>query len=367
MDPHGGFVPGPFRPVPWLPGPHAQTMGGKWLRLRSPRLRRGPKDSSGLHARHRLELPDGDFVDLDLGPDVDAPSRAPLVVLLHGLEGSSRRGYVRLAAAELARRGIAPVALNFRSCSGEPNRLPRFYHSGDTADLAQVIGWLASRFPGRPLGALGFSLGGNVLLKALAEGEPRLRAAAVISVPFDLARGTEALESSAMGRLYTQYFLRSLLRKVRAKASLMPSTIDLDAVHRSHTLREFDDRITAPLHGFRDADEYYRASSSGPLLADVRTPTLVLHACDDPFLPADALPRQVLEAHPFLLPAVEARGGHVGFVASGAGGAPDFWAEAEAARYLAHLLLPGDQGRADAPVLGGPPPARPDPSNRACQ
>ena len=177
-----------FRPAWWLPGPHLQAIGARLLRPRG-----------GVRCeRERLDLPDGDFLDLDWVVEAagrSPSSDAPLVVVLHGLEGSSSSDYVRSTHRALASRGLASLALSFRSCSGEPNRLPRFYHSGDTADAAAVLDLLRSRFPGRTLGAVGFSLGGNVLLKLLGEcgGGDRGRlapdAAAAISVPFDLAAG----------------------------------------------------------------------------------------------------------------------------------------------------------------------------------
>jgi uncharacterized protein len=329
-DLHGDFQLRPFRQASWLRGPHLQTVLGKFIR---------PRFDPGL-IRERWETGDGDFIDLDFGPD-PAP-QAPLVVILHGLEGSTRRAYVRMAMAELLTRGIRPVGMNFRSCSGEPNRRPRFYHSGETEDVAWILAGLRKRFPHRRFGALGFSLGGNVLLKHLgevgcAEGNP-LQAAATISVPFDLVAGTQALESGRMGRLYTSYFLRSLRAKTQAKRSLLEGVLDLERVLAARTLREFDDAATAPLHGFPDAWTYYRESSAAGFLSRIRTPTLLLQSADDPFLPGDALPREAVEASPWLLDGIQSRGGHVGFVEKAKGMKPAFWAEQEAARYLAGIL-----------------------------
>jgi uncharacterized protein len=327
---HGGFRLRPFRQASWLRGPHLQTVLGKFIR---------PRFDPGL-IRERWETEDGDFLDLDFGPD---PSpQAPLVVILHGLEGSTHRAYVRMAMAELLGRGIRPVGLNFRSCSGEPNRRPRFYHSGETEDVAWVLAGLRERFPDRKLGALGFSLGGNVLLKHLGEmgdlEENLIQAAVAISVPFDLVAGTQALESGRMGRLYTGYFLRSLRAKTQAKRSLLEGVVDLERVLAARTLREFDDAATAPLHGFPDAWTYYRESSAAGFLPRIRTPTLLLQSADDPFLPGDALPRAAVEASPWLVDGIQARGGHVGFVERAKGLKPAFWAEQEAARYLAGVL-----------------------------
>jgi uncharacterized protein len=270
-----------------------------------------------------------------------------MVLVLHGLEGSTRRRYVRSAMDALAERGVHPVGMNFRSCSGEPNRALTFYHSGETRDVLHVLRTLRRRFPGRPLGALGYSLGGNVLLKSLAEDPEAADAAAVVSVPFDLAAGTGLLEGTTMGRLYTRYFLRSLLGKVELKAERLGRELDLDRLRRARTLREFDDAATAPLHGFDGAWDYYARASSGPVLPGIRTPTLVIHAGDDPFLPPSAIPRRALESNPFLLPSLWRRGGHVGFVAPSSPRRPALWAETEAARYLAHLLPARNTGDLD--------------------
>lgn len=352
----------PFRPADWLPNPHLQTMFGKVLR----------PDPALPVERWRLETPDRDFVDLDVGPEPvrpldrsdDGAGAAPVGLVLHGLGGSSSTRYVRLAFRELLERGIRPVGFNFRSCSGEMNRTLRFYHSGETGDLDHVAEALTDRFPGRALGAVGFSLGGNVLLKYLGErgakGEERrakgegrgggarnggkpspIRAAVAISVPFDLLRGSRTLEQGLMGRLYTRYFLRSLQRKTEIKSRHMAelaALVDLAAVRAARTLREYDDAFTAPLHGFRDAEEYYRMSSSGRYLRRIRVPTLLLQAADDPFLPPGSLPEAEVAGNPWITPGFTRRGGHVGFIGGRGPWAPSFWAEAEAARFLAHAL-----------------------------
>ena len=332
-SPHAHFRLRPFRPSWWAPGPHAQTLAGKLLRPVLPLAR----------VRERWETPDGDFLDVDLGP-APAAGDAPVVVILHGLEGSSRRGYVLHAHDRLVRRGIQAVGLNFRSCSGEPNRLPRGYHSGETGDLAFVLERLAARFPGRPLGAVGFSLGGNILLKLLGEqgaGARRwLQAAAAISVPYDLADGATCLEASLMGRFYSHYFLRSLRAKTRLKAKLLRDRIAVAAALTARTIREFDEVATAPLHGFEGAAQYYRESSCAGYLAEIRVPTLLLHALDDPFLTPAAIPFQAIAGNPALVQGFVRRGGHVGFV-EGPPTAPRFWAEEEAARFLQGALGPG--------------------------
>jgi predicted alpha/beta-fold hydrolase len=324
------FVPRPFRPPLWARNRHVQTLAGKFLR---------PSPAVPLR-RERWETPDGDVLLLDFADE--GLTDAPLVLLLHGLEGSARRPYALLSYAALRRRGLAAVGLNFRSCGGEPNRLARSYHSGETGDPRWVLERLKERSPERPLGALGFSLGGNVLLKLLGDaGEAArslVRAAAAVSVPFDLSAGSDELESGPMVRAYARHFLRSLVGKVIQKDALVAPHVELGAVRSARTMREFDHRATAPLHGFAGAAEYYAACSSAPVLARIRVPTLVLHSRDDPFLPPSAVPERALAENPAITAALLDRGGHVGFL-EGPPWAPRFWAEEEAARFLATELL----------------------------
>lgn len=240
-------------------------------------------------------------------------------------------------------RGIDPVALNFRSCSGPLNRKARFYHSGDTEELTWVIRRLRAEMPGAPLGVAGYSLGGNVLLRFLGEqagdASREVDAAAAISVPYDLSRGTRVLEGTRTGRLYMRFFLKSLLVKARAKADLLEDRIDFDRLERARTLRDFDDTLTAPLHGFGDADTYYRECSSAPVLDRIRVPTLLLQARDDPFQPPECVPDETVRENPYLLAGFPSRGGHVGFLERSLPTRPAFWGESEAARYLARILL----------------------------
>jgi predicted alpha/beta-fold hydrolase len=338
--------PEAFQPAWWLPGPHAQTLGGRLLR----------EGTRPRYRRERWETPDGDFLDLDFwaagaqgdpargggdGTTVAGDDRRPVVLILHGLEGCSESGYVVESCRRLAARGCLPVALNFRSRSGEPNRTRRFYHSGETGDLAFVLDRLADRPGERPVGVLGYSLGGNVLLKYLGErgagARPRVQAAAAVSVPYRLSASARRMERG-MGRLYSRFFLRSLRRSLQRKVARRGHSYDLERLERVGTLRAFDDAFTAPVHGFRDAEDYYRRSSSARYLHGIRVPTLLLQARDDPFLPREALPEAEMEANPWLLPRITEAGGHLGFVeAEGPWGAR-FWAESEAARYLARAL-----------------------------
>ena len=241
---------------------------------------------------------------------------------------------------ELADRGLRAVGLNFRGCSGEVNRAPRFYHSGETEDIGFVIDLLRERFPNRPIMAIGFSLGGNILLKYLGERKPEnpppVSAAVAISVPYDLSAGAVALERRGMVRVYAARFLRSLLAKVRAKKNVLADALDLEAVFASKTIRDFDDAATARLHGFSDAEDYYQKSSSNRFIPSVRVPTLLLHARDDPFLPLAALPVSEIEANPFLKLVLTNGGGHVGFLEGGPPWHPSFWLEGQIAAFLAH-------------------------------
>ena len=323
----------PFTAPRWLRGAHAQTIGGKLFR----------GEPALPLRRERIDTPDGDFVDLDFTTGGDPA--APLVLVLHGLEGSARRRYMLQTYEALRLHDVAAVGLNFRSCSGEPNRTARFYHSGETDDLRFVLKLLAARFPGRPLGLLGFSLGGNVLLKLLGEdgdaARERIGAAVAVSVPYDLAAGATMLERWPMGRFYSWYFLRMLRPKVAALGGHLESRCDLEGVKRARTLREFDEAFTAPLHGFAGAADYYARSSSAQYLSRVRVPTLLLHAEDDPFLPAAALPRAAAGANPWISTGFAADGGHVGFI-HGSPRRPRFWAEEEGARFLAYHLTARD-------------------------
>lgn len=325
-----------FRPAWWLPGPHLQTLGGKLLRSSSARPWR----------RHRIETPDGDFLDLDVAGPTGKPRGT--VLLLHGLEGCSTSGYMLESAHLLVERGFRAVALNFRSCGGEPNRLTRSYHSGATGDPHRVLELLRNQAPGRPLGALGFSLGGNVLLKLLGElerdGARLLDAAAAVSVPYHLATAAERMERGP-GRLYGAAFLRSLKRSIRDKVRVRGHDLDLGALDRIRTLREFDDRFTAPLHGFRDASHYYERCSSTAFLERIRVPTHLLHAEDDPFLPGEALPVRRLRANPALDVRTTPRGGHLGWIAGRNPSRPVLWAERHAVGRLARSLGYGDEDR----------------------
>ena len=314
-----------FQPPRWLRGAHAQTVFGTLLRP-GPRL---------PLRRERWELPDGDFVDVDR---LDGPPAAPLLLVLHGLEGSSSSHYVRGFLDQARRRGWRGLALNFRSCSGEPNRLLRSYHSGETGDLAEAVARARRESQDAPLFAAGCSLGGNVLVKWLGEqgSSAPLRAAAAVSVPFDLQACARALDApGAMSFVYRTRFLRTLKRKALAKARLFPG-IDAARVRSARTLFEFDEAVTAPVHGFAGAEDYWARSSSGPYLPRVGVPLLLLSAEDDPFIPAACLPREAAALNRSVTLEVHPHGGHLGFVAGGF--LPWFWAEWRVAEFLAAHL-----------------------------
>ncbi len=291
----------------------------------------------GGTTRERFDTPDGDFVDVDW---LGGPAGSPLLLVLHGLEGTLRSHYIgglfRLAAARGWRAGV----MYFRSCSGELNRLPRFYHSGETGDFDHVVRRLAAREPGVRIGAVGVSIGGNVLLKWLGEqGEDApgaLAAAVAISVPFDLAGCARLMDRGLPKVLYTTSFMRSLRQKTLAKARAFPGFVDVRAALRARTFAAYDRLVTAPLHGFADEEDYWRRASSGPYVARIRRPTLLISALDDPFIPPASLPDPRL-----LPPAVRAefvpRGGHVGFV-EGRPWRATSWAERRAVDFLASVL-----------------------------
>jgi predicted alpha/beta-fold hydrolase len=291
----------------------------------------------GAVTRERFDTPDGDFVDVDWQA---GPPGAPLLLVLHGLEGTARSHYIGGLFALAAARGWRAGVLYFRSCSGEINRLPRFYHSGDTGDLAHVLSVIAGREPGLRVGTVGISIGGNVLLKWLGElGDavpPPLAGAVAISVPFDLEACVQVMDRGLQKVLYTASFMRSFRTKTRAKALAHPGFVDLPTALRARTFAAYDRVVTAPLHGFADELDYYRQASSAPYLTRIRRPTLLLNALDDPFIPLSALP------DPRALPAaVRAEfvpvGGHVGFV-EGAPWRATSWAERRALEFLSSVL-----------------------------
>jgi predicted alpha/beta-fold hydrolase len=316
----------PFAPARLLAHRHAQTIfPALFRRAQPPAL-----------ATESWPTDDGEAIDVDLL--AHAPGR-PGVLVLHGLEGSSRAPYVRGLLAAVAARGWNGAALNFRSCGPTPVRGPRLYHSGDTRDLPVALARLAARWTA-PLAVVGFSMGGNVLLKHLGEaGEDTPVAAAVaVSVPYDLAACAALLDGAGLfAAVYRERFLRSLRRKALALSARHPGALDAAVVRACRSFAAFDERVTAPLFGFAGAADYWTRSSSAPLLPGVRRPTLLLSAEDDPFIPPHALPRAAVAANPALRARFSARGGHVGFVA-GAPWRPVYDVDACALAFVAGVL-----------------------------
>lgn len=292
-----------YRSPWWLRGGHLQTI--------YPVLFRRPP--AVPVRRERWDTPDGDFIDVDC---IDGPAEAPLLVLFHGLEGGSRSHYARALMSAARARGWRMLLPHFRGCGGEPNRLPRAYHSGDTIEAEWILHKASARAAGQPLYAAGVSLGGNVLLKWLGEqGEAarqRVQAAAAVSAPVDLMAAGHALERG-FNRIYTRMFLATLIAKSMDIIARFPGAFDAERAARARTLREFDDAVTAPLHGFADVVDYWTRASAKPLLRDIRVPTLILNARNDPFLPAQHLP-QPHEAAAAVTLEFPKDGGHAGFL-----------------------------------------------------
>ena len=258
---------------------------------------------------------DGDFIDVDR---VAGAADQPMLVVFHGLEGSSESPYALHLMAEASRRGWRGLVAHFRGCGGEPNRLPRAYHSGDSTEIDWVLRRARAEAPQQPLYVAAVSLGGNATLKWLGEqggaAAPVATAAASISAPVDLAAAGNALEVGFC-KIYTRNFLATMKKNSLAKLARFPGLFDADKVRASQTLREFDNLVTAPLHGYRDTDDYWLRASSKPGLIDIHVPTLLLNAVNDPFLPAWALPRESEVSSSVRLDFPE-QGGHVGFLSA---------------------------------------------------
>lgn len=310
-------LPNDFTPARGLTDTHAQSLYG---------VMRRPKVTLPLR-RERRETPDGDFVDLDV---LDGAAGAPTLILLHGLEGSSASGYMQLMLRDALVRGWKAIALNARSCSGELNRLAPSYSSGDFRDLS----WLVRSSTAKTLFAVGFSLGGSVLLNFLARDEAaaRLTAAVAVSAPYDLSLGARFLDSGTfITRQYLARFLPAMKTKALEKAKRFPALLDARAISSTTRIRDFDHHFTAPLFQFESAEHYYAHCSAGPLLRQIHTRTLLLSSLDDALAPPK-IPDDV-GANPALDVLLTERGGHVGFV----GGSilrPHFWAERRVFEWL---------------------------------
>lgn len=312
------LIPSEFCPPFFLQNGHVQTILPVLL----------PRRLELAYEREQLELPDGDFLELDWS----RKGFRKLAIVTHGLEGGTNGGYVRGIVSAMNAAGWDALAWNFRGCGSGLNRLVRFYHSGDTGDLREVVKHARKQYDGVVL--IGFSLGGNVTLKFLGEAgpDPKIVAAAAISVPVDLASSARVLDERTSNRLYLRRFLTSLVAKIEAKARHYPEELDIKGARAIRSFREFDDRYTAPIHGFRDATEYWERASSRPFLTRITVPTLLLNARNDPFLTPECFPDPEAEANPHLHLEAPASGGHVGFLDLANGLQP--WSERRVVAFL---------------------------------
>jgi len=319
--------PRSYRGPRFLRNPHLQMIAAnqvRWVR-------------GVAYERERLETPDGDFLDVDWSC-VGAPRVA---VLCHGLEGHSRRPYVLGMARALNRASWDVCAVNYRGCSGTPNRKPFFYHSGMTEDLETVVHHVTHRVGYSTVALVGFSLGGNLILKYLGDRgrdvPAPIQAAVAFSVPCDLAGSARAI-SQPRNRLYLQRFLRRLRKKIEAKQALFPELLSTAGYESIRTLEDFDNRYTAPLHGFRDAQDYYAKASAKSVLDRIAVPTLLVNALDDPFLSPECFPYREAYRSPLLVLETPRHGSHVGFFDLGRDGT--LWSERRAAAFLQDQSLP---------------------------
>lgn len=314
-----------YTPPPFFVAGHLQTVYPTLLR---PIPVTRPK-------RERIETPDGDFLDVDWHFVKEGEFSEKVVVVSHGLEGHSRKKYPLGMARHLTGAGWDVVCLNFRGCSGEPNRLLRFYHSGVTDDLHTVLTHVLQRGQYGRAALIGFSMGGNQTLKYLGENPEmvpaEVKAAAVFSVPCDLAASARVL-ARPVNRLYMHYFMGGLRSKIEEKAERYPGVLDLTGLRSMRSFIPFDDKYTAPIHGFKDAADYYTQCSSKQFLKTLQVPTLLVQAKDDPFLSPSCYPVEDAEKSSCLNLQITDHGGHVGFVSFGDGNC--YWSEKRVARFL---------------------------------
>lgn len=299
-----------YRAPIWLPGGHAQTVYASLFSPKAQVTYRRERWDTTPHGQ-----PDGDFIDVDI---VDGEANKPVLLHFHGLEGSSQSQYALGFMARCKAQGWTGLVAQFRGCSGELNRLPRAYHSGDATEIDWIVRKVAARFPQQRIFAVGVSLGGNALLKWLgergSESATLLHGAAAISAPLDLMEAGAALERG-FSRNYANHFLDTMKRKAERVHANHPGAFDLAVMRAARTLREYDNIFTAPLHGYRDTDDYWTRASSKPGLVNVAVPALVLNAKNDPFLPASALPTRAEVSSRVTLHQPD-HGGHVGWPAS---------------------------------------------------
>ena len=289
------------------------------------------------YRRERIWTPDEDFLDLDWS-SVDARKVA---IVSHGLEGNSERWYVLGIVRALNRSGWDALAWNMRGCSGEPNKTIRSYHSGITEDLEAVVGHIIRGGRYHAIGLVGFSLGGNLSLKYLGERGSEIHKAIIggvtCSVPCDLASGADEMAKPS-NKIYMKRFTRMLHEKIKAKMSIMPDRINDEGYNLIKTFRQFDDRYTAPLHGFRDAEDYYSRASCKQFIPKITIPTLLVNAKNDPFLSEQCYPLREAEVSPNFFLEMPESGGHVGFIAFNR--RKEYWFESRTVSFLNNLQLP---------------------------
>lgn len=303
-----------FKPAWWLPGGHLQTL---WPTLAGRQI-------TLTAQRERIELPDADFVDVDW---LNQNGKGPLTIVLHGLEGSLNSPYAKGIARSLALQDHVVAFMHFRGCSGEHNRHDRAYHSGDTADFAYVATLLKQRYADKKLAVVGYSLGGNVLLKWLGETglDNPIDCAVAVSVPFQLGKLATKM-NRGFSKIYQEHFMRKLRSKMLTKFTQRPAPICLETLKRSKTFREFDNLVTAPLHQFADADDYYSRSSCRQYIPKIQKQTLIIHAKNDPFMIPEVIPEQHELPQNVTLELANC-GGHVGFISGNLPGKANYWLE----------------------------------------
>jgi len=321
-----------FWPAWWCRNPHGQTLWSRLVHYRP---------SLTLH-RERVELIDGDFIDLDWVNFSNTSQ--PIVLVIHGLEGSSQSPYVRGILKAIEQRGWRGAVMNLRGCSGEDNRLARAYHSGDTDDVHTIIQHLKTQHPDTPLAVVGYSIGGNMLLKWLGEqgrNHPtHINATVAVSVPFDLGNCADVL-SHSLFRLYENYFMKRLKARIMRKQQTMAMPVSEPELQQLSSIREFDDKITAPLHGFTDANDYYSRSSCRQYLPNIKHDCLIIHAKDDPFMTPSVIP-DASELSDSIIMELYDYGGHVGFVSGSIPGRANYWLEQRIIEYLGPRMNTND-------------------------
>jgi len=297
-----------YKPSSWQFNGHIQTIYPSILR----------KINFSYQQRERLELPDGDFVDLDW--TIASPERKKLVIITHGLEGDSHRHYVLGMARLFTLNGYDALGWNCRSCSGELNRLLRFYHHGDAGDLRLVIDHAIKKHAYDEIILIGYSMGGSLTLRVVGEYPDtvpsQIKKAIAFSVPCDLLAGVKAL-SLPGNKIYANRFLKKLGAKIKQKEKLFPGQISYEGYEKITHFTDFDNRYTAPLHGFTDAYDFYARASVKPLLKNIRVPSLLVQAINDPFLLEDCMGYDEAAANNHLFLETPDQGGHCGFMLPG--------------------------------------------------